>query len=412
MSWSASAPGRLDVMGGIADYSGSVVLQTPIEQTTECVVRRIDKRSISIRSESRDGRVEVGLERLLTGGDLHEYDSARTFFRLNESSHWASYPIGVILALVREEAVVLESGLELTITSKVPEGKGVSSSAALEVATMRALAKALALDLDPVRVAVLCQRAENLVAGAPCGIMDQMTAACGERGKLMRLLCQPATLQGFVDLPPGVAVWGIDSGIRHAVTGSNYGDVRAAAFMGFEIVKNVAGEEAARFDGYLVNVGPEALRERFLEHLPELMSGTEFLDRYSGISDTVSQVDPYGMYRVKACTEHPVLEHARIRQFAALLESADAMSNLTAAGSLMLKSHEGYGACGLGSDGTDLLVEMVKEVGPEGGLFGARIAGGGSGGTVVILGRTDAQERVEQIARDYQTQTRRDAQIF
>jgi L-arabinokinase len=71
-------------------------------------------------------------------------------------------------------------------------------------------------------MALLCQKAENLVAGAPCGVMDQMTCMCGEKGALLALLCQPAELQPPVGIPEELALWGIDSGERHAVGGSDY----------------------------------------------------------------------------------------------------------------------------------------------------------------------------------------------
>src|SRR4030095_457880 len=86
---------------------------------------------------------------------------------------------------------------------------------------------------DPVRAALLCQRVENLVVGAPCGVMDQMTSSCGREGQLLPLLCQRATLEQSFALPAGLALWGIDSGIRHEVSGADYGQVRVAAFMGY-----------------------------------------------------------------------------------------------------------------------------------------------------------------------------------
>ena len=85
-------------------------------------------------------------------------------------------------------------------------------------------------------MALLCQQVENLVVGAPCGVMDQMAAISGEAGRLMALLCQPAEFEGTVPIPASLAVWGIDSGIRHAVTGADYGSVRVGAFMGYRVL--------------------------------------------------------------------------------------------------------------------------------------------------------------------------------
>ena len=134
--------------------------------------------------------------------------------------------------------------------------------------------------------------------------MDQMASICGEADSLMALLCQPAEFQGTIALPPELAVWGIDSGIRHAVTGADYGAVRVGAFMGYRILADLAGLEVSagdreghvrvadpRWGGYLANVGAEAFLE--LEHqVPGTLNGATFLARYGGTTDSVTRVDP------------------------------------------------------------------------------------------------------------------------
>jgi L-arabinokinase len=243
--------------------------------------------------------------------------------------------------------------------------------------------------------------------------MDQMTASCGQQGRLMKLLCQPADLIGFVDLPVGTSVWGIDSGVRHDISGSAYSDVRTAAFMGLRIIEDAGTGEEPGFGGYLANVGSAALNERYGHLLPVRMEGREFLGRYGDISDTVVSVDPDRRYRVRAATAHPILEHERINRFADLLEADPADPESCAlAGRLMFLSHEGYSSCGLGSGATDAIVSMVREADRSEGLFGARITGGGSGGTVAILGRDDAYGAIERIADRYERETGRGARIF
>src|SRR2546423_13315929 len=91
-----------------------------------------------------------------------------------------------------------------------------------------------------------CQGVENPVVGAPCGIMDQMTSACGRRDRLLRLRCQPGTIEGYVAIPDGYRFYGIDSGISHAVAGADYGTVRTAAFMGYRMIAAAAGVPAGR----------------------------------------------------------------------------------------------------------------------------------------------------------------------
>ena len=426
----ARAPGRLDVMGGIADYSGSLVLQLPLAVATTAVLWPIDEPTIDLLSVSpgrRPRRFSMALD-TLTQGELRDPSALAAWFARREDDRWASYVIGVLHAcLVRRGGadVVPRDGFRMLIESAVPEGKGVSSSAALEVACLSVIAARYGVELTGEEIAAASQWAENHIAGAPCGIMDQMTSACGRRDRLLRLRCQPAVVEGHVDVPSGFRFYGIDSGIRHAVTGADYGTVRTAAFMGYRIIAGVAGlppsldaasvrDADTRWHGYLANVTPGEFQSRFAEQLPERMTGAEFLRRYDGITDSVTRVDPAHEYPVRQATAHPVYENARVTRFAELLGALPSGSDDAARemGTLMYESHASYGACGLGSEGTDRLVELVREAGPVGGLFGAKITGGGSGGTVAVLATSDAEPVVREIARRYALESGREAEVF
>src|SRR6185503_11045941 len=128
------APGRPDVMGGIADYSGSLVLQRPIAEATFAAAQRIDRAAIEVVSLGRPP-VTVPLHTLAPGSEPVGYDEARRMF---VREPWASYVVGMVLVLARERRFALTSGMRIVIASNVPEGKGVSSSAAIETATMSA----------------------------------------------------------------------------------------------------------------------------------------------------------------------------------------------------------------------------------------------------------------------------------
>src|SRR5688572_1922502 len=369
------APGRLDVMGGIADYSGSLVLQRPIAEATFAAVQRIGRPVLEVVSLGRTPRT-IPLETLAPEGMPVGYDEARQLFA--GAGHWVSYVAGVFIALARECAMPLTGGARMVVASRVPEGKGVSSSAAVETASMQAAAGAFGVPLEPRDLALLCQRTENLVAGAPCGVMDQMTCVFGKEDALLALLCQPAELQPPVPLPEDVGIWGIDSGERHAVGGADYGAVRTGAFMGLRIVNALAGAPV----DYLANIAAPEFEREWLHRLPEEMSGNEFLDRYGGTSDSVTTVEPGRRYRVRAPAAHPVYERQRAERFRHLLGGRREADRGVRLGALMYESHAGYVACGLGSSGTDRLVELVRAEGSEAGLYGARVTGGGSGGTV------------------------------
>ena len=415
----ARAPGRLDLMGGIADYSGSLVLQLPIAQATHTVLQRRPDANLRIVSLPIDPggaprEFEMPLSDFEGPGGAIEYEAARRRFHRDPADHWAAYVAGAFLVLMRERGVRFTEGARILIGSQVPEGKGVSSSASLEVSAMQAIAAAYQVELSPREMAFACQRVENLIAGAPCGVMDQMTSVCGEPDRLLVLLCQPGELFGTVKLPDQLAVWGIDSGIRHAVTGADYGTVRTAAFMGYQIIAELAGLSAheteraglvtvedPKWKGYLANITPADFEEFFAPYLPVEMQGAEFLRRYRGTVDPVTAVKPDHRYPVYQATRHPVYEHARVRRFADLLADWQGGARAEMLGELMYQSHDSYSACGLGSAGTDGIVELVREAGIGAGLYGAKITGGGSGGTVAVLGRREAEAAINEVAEKY-----------
>jgi L-arabinokinase len=415
------APGRLDVMGGIADYSGGLVLELPLA----CATFALCQRQVEPRCQvaSRRGGAWQWFDMELP---LATPAALAAWFAEHEKERWAGYVIGVVqycLERASREGREAPRGLRLLIDSSVPEGRGVASSAALEVAVGVAAAAACDLEVSGPDLAAACQKVENVVVGAPCGIMDQMTAACGRRDRLLRLRCQPGTIEGHVAIPPGYRVYGIDSGISHAVSGADYGTVRTAAFMGYRMIAAAAGLRAEadgprvriadpRWNGYLANLTPDEFSSA-AGGLPEEMEGAEFLRKYQGITDTATRVRPERRYPVRQATEHPVREEVRARRFAELLELlAEERQAAVELGRLMLESHRSYGACGLGSEGTDRLVELVAAVGPERGLFGAKITGGGSGGTVAVLGTEGAEALVREIAARYRAETGREAGVL
>jgi L-arabinokinase len=266
---------------------------------------------------------------------------------------------------------------------------------------MHAAATAFGIELDPRDLAMLCQQNENLVSGAPCGVMDQMTCVFGERNRLLALLCQPAELQPSVPIPEDIGFWGLDSGERHAVGGSDYGAVRTGAFMGLRIATRRLGMKI----DYLANLAPSDFEQNLAASLPDEISGDEFLAKYGGTSDTVTRVERDHHYRVRAPTAHPVYERQRAEEFRQLLCGPRSEDRLVRLGALMFESHGSYGACGLGSPGTDRLVELVRSEGAAGGLYGARITGGGSGGTVAVIGRKDASAAIARVVDAYERET-------
>jgi len=419
----ARAPGRLDFMGGIADYSGSLVLEMPIAVATLAAVQFSDEPVITVCSTEAsaihvDPIVYLPLTALYEQGEPIDYSTAHRLLVADPQKAWAAYIIGVLVVLQREGYLHLDKGMRILLHCEVPIGKGVSSSAALEVAAMQAIKSLCKLDLNGRELAILCQKVENLIVGAPCGVMDQMSSACGEKDSLLALLCQPAELQGTVPLPEDVEIWGIDSGVRHAVVGADYASVRIGAFMGYRIIAELMGLHTVFDDdrhvtitdpywqGYLANISPSRWETTYRKLIPETIEGATFLARYGGSTDRVTHIDPEQSYAVRQPTAHPIYEHHRVRLFRALLSHpGSATNNLALLGELMYQSHVSYSACGLGSHGTDRLVELVRQAGSAAQLYGAKITGGGSGGTVAVLACKGADEHIQRIVAQYEEET-------
>lgn len=379
----ARAPGRLDVLGGIADYSGGLVLELPLAAATLAAAQRADDGLVVAVSDGR--RIAVDADELATAplGPLAD--------RFGGRDAWGAYVLGPVALLLRD-APAKERGLRLLVSSCVPEGKGLGSSAAVEVAVLCATAACLGVDPFASRLAMLGQRAEQVFASAPCGPMDQLAVMHGKAGCLLPVLCRPAELLPALPLPPQLAVWGIDSGLRHAVSGDAYRRVRCAAFMG----KALLDADAS----YLTELDRERVA---VDALPERLLGVDFLRLRSSIDDPVSTVEPAVRYPLRAATLFPIEEHARALELVSLVEGAPTDDALERIGALLYESHAGYSRCGLGVARTDRIVDAVRDAGRANGLYGARVSGGGSGGTVVVVGRPEAEPHVRAIAESLGT---------
>lgn len=407
-----SAPGRLDVMGGIADYSGSLVLQMPIAQRTTVKLRlRTDYRCElkSYIGSSQPWLLDLDYRDLLLNKQV-DYAFANTYLT-QRNQIWAGYIIGCALVLQKEKGIDF-TGASIEVYSEVPLGKGVSSSASVEVATMRALAQAFQLTFTPTELPTLAQKVENFVVGAPCGLMDQLACHLGEPNHFLPIVCQPDLVESLIPIPQGLHFVGIDSGVKHAVSGHQYGTVRSAAFMGYSIIASHLGASThdlkhalqtgernhLPFRGYLCNISVDEFKS-FQNILPAKLSGKDFLEKHVSI-DPVTKINPDTIYAVSTCTEHPVYENNRVNQFRSLLnaytqqQASEQTKTLTALGNLMYAAHESYSRCGLGSDRTDEIVALAKK---SEGIYGAKITGGGQGGTVCLLTDTTGKQTAKAL---------------
>jgi galactokinase len=348
------APGRANLMGEHTDYNDGYVLPVALDRAAWIAASPL-------------AEFEARLHAL----DLDE--AAAFSFRCipPRNGDWADYPRGVAWALQGNRLRL--TGREAVLTSSVPAGSGLSSSASIEVAFAYTWQMLSGFELDRRELALLCQRAENVYVGVNCGILDQMASACGVEGHARMLDCR--TLESeLVPLPEGVAIVVADTKVRRQLASSEYNVRRAQCEEAVKILSEyLSGVRALR------DVSLDGL-ERFKEHLPEVI------------------------YRR---ARHVVADNERVLQAAAALRQEDVI----AVGALMKACHislrDDYE---VSSPELDVLAEAAWEVE---GCYGARLTGAGFGGCTVALVAVDAVPDFEaHVAAAYEAAFDRKPDIY
>jgi L-arabinokinase len=324
------------------------------------------------------------------------------------------------LSILEYEKNISVCGMNIAIHSEIPLGKGVASSAALEVATMNAICKLYDIHLSEIELPLLAQQVENNFVGAACGLMDQLTVHLGQKNKLLPIICQPHKIFHSLSVPKGIQFTGIDSGVGHAVGGASYGDVRTGTFMAYTVIASLEGASAddlitakqknnfksLPYSGYLANIPVSDFEKKYAAHLPETISGKDFIGKFRVSIDTATEISEEKNYKLLACGRHPIYENHRVNLFSQLLQQfskfIDKQKTLALLGELMLQSHESYSSVGLGHPATDQIVDTVRQAGFSSGVYGARVTGGGSGGTVAVLSHgKQGKQTVKNIFNQY-----------
>lgn len=200
-------------------------------------------------------------------------------------------------------------------------------------------------------------------------------------------------------------------------TGIEYEAARAAAFVGYRMIcewekipidKDDTGRIPRyvdpRWQGFLSNLVPSEFRSKYESRLPELISGSEILSLGAIHPDPFTVVRPEVKYRVRACTRYAIEENQRIELFIELARGTTLQPSLPAfrqMGELMFQSHWSYTECGLGALETDQLIDLIRKHRGDDLLFGAKITGGGAGGTVAVLGSAGASAAFQKVVDDY-----------
>src|SRR5262249_23156721 len=253
-------------------------------------------RSVGLEHEGLTPQVSISLDELVDAeGKVRPVVEVRERLNRNPQTRWASYIAGCFYVMLAAHSRVTqgkadirigEIGANILLQSDVPLGAGVSSSAAIEVATMHALSEAAGIHPSDLTLAAWCQRVENTIVGAPCGIMDQVTSALGRESALTVLKCQPHELLGVQRVPPGWRFLGLDARVKHSVGGTRYTKARVGAFMGLKIIQLESGGKL--LDNYLCNMTPAEFAA-YRAMIPETLTGAQFSAEYGQLPDKVTK---------------------------------------------------------------------------------------------------------------------------
>jgi galactokinase len=352
----AQAPGRIDLMGNHTDYNEGFVMTMAIDRNTWMAARPRDDRKVTVYSLNVQG-----------GGAFDLND-----IRHDELSPWTDYVRGVA-AVFQDEGFALR-GFDGLIHSTIPFGSGLSSSAALEVVTATTLRMlAVSWDIDPVRSALLCQRAENDFVGMNCGVLDQYSSTLGQAAHSLLLDCRKLTHR-TTSLPDDLQVVICDTRVKRELTGSEYGERRAQCEEG---VLRLA-------DFY---PGVTHLRDLTLEQL---------IEHEADLPEVVA----------KRC-RFIIEENLRV------LEMAEALSADDRAAIRGLTEASYAGARDLYEIVAPTTEPMMDAVMSRSGVVGARQAGAGFGGCLVaFVERNSVDAFAEHVSAQYLTETAIEPEVY
>ena len=345
----AYAPGRIEVLGNHTDYNEGYVLSAAIDKGTFFAASPSGDDTVTLVS------VDMGETYSCSLADVAPVKSGMT---------WANYPLGTFAWLFDGKPAAAGKGFKAVFSGNIPLGAGLSSSAALEMATALALQKVYGTGFDRTALAKIGQKAEHTYAGCPCGLLDQASSMFGKAGCLVRSDFRTNVFE-TVPMGDGVAFMMVKSNAKHALVDGAYASRRQAC------------EDAAK---YFAGV----LRKGGVTHLRDVTMAEWVLYR-GGLSETTAKR-----------AAHPIGEDERVLQGSALLEKGD----VKGFGALMYDSHESSRSWFENScEELDAIVDAAKAI-PE--VYGARLSGGGFGGSCCLLVDPASSDRIAAaIAKEY-----------
>ncbi len=400
------APATADVMGGIAEDSGSLVLTTSVALAVTTSLWHVDHDQVHLlRIEETEGSAgdhvngsprEARLP--LTSLDPRAVNAEQLMAACRDhGAEWAAAACLTLRQAVADGVVSrLDRGLVVLTHAPFPADVDLGRLWVEAAATIDGLCRLHNLKVDRLRKSRVCAEAILPLTGL-YNLRTPMTAlSAPPDGGLLQLRFHPQLLCQPLELPPGVALRAVGTRLSRPTTPQRLRDTRLCAEMGRRMILDLQQQDGLRLDpaaARLAAITPAEYVERYRDRLPSKITGQAFATRFGTIRGLPAEPAPAATYKVRSRAEHYIYENRRVHEFATCIARArrsHAAEPLIAAGELMYASHWSHSQrCGIGGVEADQLVTAVRRFGPEAGLFGAKVTAGGGGGELVVLMKAD-----------------------
>lgn len=398
-------PGVMDVMGGIGEDSGSLVLTAALAMSFMASAWQTSDAEVRVRMLTEGGEgpahdCTLPLEMFKAAGE----DAAQAVVqRCREGNAEWALPCYLALQKAVTESLFAPptAGLLLLLQSDFPADADFGRLCVQAAASLDAFCKALNAEADQLRQSRIAAAAVERLTGQYT-VRTAMTALfAAPRGSLLQLRFHPQVMCQPLELPPGVTIFGAGTRLARPTTRDRLIETRTCTEMGCRMIMDLQRGDGLRVEenlGCLSTITPSEYVERYRDRLPPKITGKAFNAKFGALRGINGELKPDDVYKVRSRAEHHIYENKRVHEFAASLVRArrnSSVDDLVHAGELMYASHWSHSQrCGIGGVEPDQLVSCIRERGPAAGLYGAKVTAGGAGGELVVLMRDSGQARV------------------
>ena len=407
----ARAPGRLDVLGGVADTIHATVVQYPLEEGIIVAAQQRTDRRVLIRNLNLNKdhvlTVEYRIDDLVDAIQKGDWTIVRSPSASPEKS-WCSR---ILAALAMTLSRITEKndirGINIALQSSLPYGAGLGASAAQLIALLLLLKEVYSLPGDLAELADTGHMIMRNILQEENGRAEFITILAGERDHLTIVQGQPLKIKATFALPRKLEFWAIDTGVRKTAEGHQLKDVLASLWIGYASLRKspVDGESGMPGMGEFDKITREDWQRRLKKQVPYRCSGGEALQQHPELDNETAWIDPEKRYLPRNMIEFAIEEEMRVKAFIQLFGEGETEleeSRLVEAGALLLDSHLHFSkVCAMVSPEAEWLVSALTAMGPAAGIYGARAMPWGASSSVVVLAQKGCMDALHNLVSRY-----------